>query len=120
GVAGQPLSQCSRAKVLLLQYQPKWCSGPVRVKLIEFFRTNYAELKTLNPGFPILLREGTGADPYLLATYDYGVEHRLSLSGLSQENIAKEVEKAVEKGSSLPLSPMQPSFRSASAGAVEA
>lgn len=35
----------------------------------EFFRTNYAELKTLNPGFPILLREGTGADPYLLATY---------------------------------------------------
>ncbi|CAB1099360.1 unnamed protein product [Ectocarpus sp. CCAP 1310/34] len=90
--------------------------APVR----EFFRTNYAELKTLNPGFPILLREGTGADPYLLATYDYGVEHRLSLSGLSQENIAKEVEKAVEKGSSLPLSPMQPSFRSASAGAVEA
>lgn len=35
----------------------------------EFFRSNYAELKTLNPSFPILLREGTGADPYLLATY---------------------------------------------------
>eukprot|EP00752_Nemacystus_decipiens_P017570 g15745.t1 len=83
--------------------------APVR----EFFRSNYAELKTLNPSFPILLREGTGADPYLLATYDYGVEHRLPLSGLSQEDIAKEVEKAVEKGASLPTSPTQPAFRSA-------
>lgn len=35
----------------------------------EFFQSNYAELKKLNPAFPILLREGTGADPYLLATY---------------------------------------------------
>ncbi|CAM9506427.1 unnamed protein product, partial [Hapterophycus canaliculatus] len=39
--------------------------APVR----EFFRSNYAELKKLNPAFPLLLREGTGADPYLLATY---------------------------------------------------
>lgn len=35
----------------------------------EFFKNNYSELKTLNPNFPILLREGTGAEPYLLATY---------------------------------------------------
>lgn len=35
----------------------------------EFFKNNYSELKTLNPNFPILLREGTGAQPYLLATY---------------------------------------------------
>ncbi|CAM9347266.1 unnamed protein product [Pylaiella littoralis] len=89
--------------------------GPVR----DFFRTNYSELKTLNPAFPILLREGTGAHPYLLATYDYGVEHRLPLNGLSQEEIAKEVEKAVEKGASLAKSPMQPAFRSTPAGAID-
>lgn len=35
----------------------------------EFFRNNYAELKALNPAFPLLLREGTGAEPYMLATY---------------------------------------------------
>ncbi|CAM9231109.1 unnamed protein product [Laminaria digitata] len=39
--------------------------APVR----EFFRNSYAELKALNPAFPLLLREGTGAEPYMLATY---------------------------------------------------
>lgn len=81
---------------------------PVR----EFFKNNYAELKTLNPAFPILLREGTGADPYFLATYDYGVEQHVLLSGLSQDEIAKEVEKAATFGATLPRSPTQPPFRS--------
>lgn len=35
----------------------------------NFYRNNYTVLKTLNPAFPILLREGTGTGPYLLATY---------------------------------------------------
>jgi len=89
--------------------------APVR----EFFRSNYSEIKKLNPAFPLLLREGTGAEPYLLATYEYGVEHRLSLNGLSPDDITDEVEKVVEKGSSLAKSPVQPLCRSSPA-AVEA
>ncbi|CAM9153392.1 unnamed protein product [Choristocarpus tenellus] len=78
----------------------------------NFYRNNYAELKTLNPSFPLLLREGNGIDPYMLATYDFGLEQRTSLVGLSEDEIAAKVEAAVMKGSSMPRSPVQPSFRS--------
>ncbi|CAM9535714.1 unnamed protein product, partial [Discosporangium mesarthrocarpum] len=57
----------------------------------NFYRNNYAEMKKLNPSFPLLLREGSGIEPYLLATYDFGVEQRVSLTGLSEEEISTKV-----------------------------
>lgn len=35
----------------------------------RYFAKNYAELKTLNPGLPFLMREREGHDPIIIATY---------------------------------------------------
>ena len=35
----------------------------------EFLLANYAEIKKANPGFPVLVREATGAEAKLIARY---------------------------------------------------
>ncbi|KAK9105421.1 hypothetical protein Scep_022265 [Stephania cephalantha] len=67
----------------------------------EFVQKNYKELKTLNPRFPILIRECSGVQPQLWARYDMGVEKGISLEGLSEAQIAKALEDLVKAGVSL-------------------
>ncbi|KAK9091055.1 hypothetical protein Sjap_024232 [Stephania japonica] len=65
---------------------------------LEFVQKNYKELKTLNPRFPILIRECSGVQPQLWARYDMGVEKGISLEGLSEAQITKALEDLVKAG----------------------
>merc|ERR1711991_870633 len=67
-------------------------SGGVR----DFFNTHYVELKSLNPGLPILARPAVGAAPRLLARYSHGKEKSVDLNGMSAAAIMKTVEGLAE------------------------
>mmetsp|Transcript_32445 Transcript_32445/g.100403 ORF Transcript_32445/g.100403 Transcript_32445/m.100403 type:complete len:115 (-) Transcript_32445:29-373(-) len=74
-------------------------SAPVRA----FLASNYEPLKTLNPKFPFLVRAGDG-DPYFLATYGHGHQEKTVLAGLSEAQVAAELEKLVALGEKYPRS----------------
>ncbi|KAG9447390.1 hypothetical protein H6P81_013518 [Aristolochia fimbriata] len=51
----------------------------------EFVHWNYKDFKTLNPKFPILIRESSGAKPQVWARYDMGIERYVNLDDLKNE-----------------------------------
>lgn len=59
---------------------------------------NFKDLKTLNPKFPILVRECSGIEPQLWARYDMGVEKGVQLEGMSEGQILKALEDLVKAG----------------------
>ncbi|KAJ7571086.1 hypothetical protein O6H91_01G148300 [Diphasiastrum complanatum] len=59
----------------------------------EFILKNYKDLKTLNPGLPILIRECSGIQPRLWARYAYGVERSVPLEGLTEPQITAKLEE---------------------------
>uniref|UniRef100_A0A0D6R4M3 Ribosomal protein/NADH dehydrogenase domain-containing protein n=1 Tax=Araucaria cunninghamii TaxID=56994 RepID=A0A0D6R4M3_ARACU len=64
----------------------------------DFIRSNYKDLKTLNPKFPILIRECSGIEPRIWARYQYGIEKSVALDGLTEGQITKKVEELVKDG----------------------
>ncbi|XP_018829244.1 NADH dehydrogenase [ubiquinone] 1 alpha subcomplex subunit 2-like [Juglans microcarpa x Juglans regia] len=82
-------------RILLCQTSP--ASSSARA----FVEKNYKDLKTLNPKFPILIRECSGIEPQLWARYDMGVERGIRLEGLTEAQILKAVEDLVKVGASL-------------------
>ncbi|GLJ44538.1 hypothetical protein SUGI_0935220 [Cryptomeria japonica] len=64
----------------------------------DFIRSNYKDLKTLNPRFPILIRECSGTEPRIWARYEYGEEKSMALDGLTEGQITKKVEELVKAG----------------------
>lgn len=82
-------------RILLCQTSP--ASSNART----FVEKNYKELKTLNPKFPILIRECSGIEPQLWARYDMGVEKGIRLEGLSETQISKALEDLVKAGASM-------------------
>ncbi|KAL5548501.1 hypothetical protein UlMin_003732 [Ulmus minor] len=82
-------------RILLCQSSPS--SSATRT----FVEKNYKDLKTLNPKFPILIRECSGIEPQLWARYDMGVEKGIRLEGLSEPQITKALEDLVKVGASL-------------------
>ncbi|XP_021278519.1 NADH dehydrogenase [ubiquinone] 1 alpha subcomplex subunit 2 [Herrania umbratica] len=67
----------------------------------SFVEKNYKDLKTLNPKFPILIRECSGIEPQMWARYDMGVERGIRLEGLTEPQILKTLEDLVKAGASL-------------------
>ncbi|XP_010249399.1 PREDICTED: NADH dehydrogenase [ubiquinone] 1 alpha subcomplex subunit 2 [Nelumbo nucifera] len=67
----------------------------------EFVQRNYKDLKTLNPKFPILIRECSGVQPQLWVRFDNGVERGFHLEGLSETQIVKALEDLVKVGAAL-------------------
>ncbi|GLU12147.1 hypothetical protein SLE2022_288520 [Rubroshorea leprosula] len=82
-------------RILLCQTSPS--SSTARA----FVERNYKDLKTLNPKFPILVRECSGIEPQLWARYDMGVERGIRLEGLTETQIFKALEDLVKTGASL-------------------
>eukprot|EP00892_Ulva_mutabilis_P012551 jgi/Ulvmu1/9669/UM055_0007.1 len=62
----------------------------------EFVKTQYAKMKTANPGFPFLIREAEGTPAAMTARYDFGVEKSVSLEGKSASEVMKELEGLVK------------------------
>ncbi|KFK25368.1 hypothetical protein AALP_AA8G104400 [Arabis alpina] len=77
-------------RILLCQSSPS--SSPARA----FVEKNYKDLKSLNPKFPILIRECSGIQPQMWARYDMGVERCVNLDGLSEPQILKALQDLVK------------------------
>ncbi|KMZ62519.1 NADH dehydrogenase [ubiquinone] 1 alpha subcomplex subunit 2 [Zostera marina] len=75
-------------------------TSPTSAQTREFVLKNYKDLKTMNPKFPILIRECSGVDPQLWARYDMGVERYVRLDGLTESEINKKLEDLVKSGTS--------------------
>jgi NADH dehydrogenase (ubiquinone) 1 alpha subcomplex subunit 2 len=58
-------------------------------------------LKTLNPSFPILIRECSGIEPRIWARYQYGVEKSVALDGLTADQITEKVKELVRAGAEI-------------------
>ncbi|XP_042489384.1 NADH dehydrogenase [ubiquinone] 1 alpha subcomplex subunit 2 [Macadamia integrifolia] len=76
-------------------------TSPASSQTREFVQRNYKDLKTLNPKFPILIRECSGVQPQLWARYDMGVERGIPLEGLTEAQINKALQDLVQLGASL-------------------
>ncbi|PIA40735.1 hypothetical protein AQUCO_02400065v1 [Aquilegia coerulea] len=75
--------------------------SPASAQTREFVERNYKDLKTLNPKFPILIRECSQVQPQLWARYDKGVERGFNLEGLTEAQITKVLKELVEAGEAL-------------------
>ncbi|KAK1259942.1 NADH dehydrogenase [ubiquinone] 1 alpha subcomplex subunit 2 [Acorus gramineus] len=73
-------------------------TSPASAQTREFVNRNYKDLKTLNPMFPILIRECSGVEPQIWARYDMGVDRYVRLDGLSEPQITKKLEELVKAG----------------------
>jgi len=62
----------------------------------NFLNKNYLELKTLNPGLPIIMRDFKDIEPVVVARYDWGLEQERSLSNLKEEEIEEKIIELVE------------------------
>ncbi|XVF19520.1 hypothetical protein REPUB_Repub11eG0117800 [Reevesia pubescens] len=92
---GQLSRNLKELRILICQTSPS--SAPAR----SFVEKSYKDLKTLNPKFPILIRECSGIEPQMWARYDMGVERGIRLEGLTEPQILKALEDLVKAGESL-------------------
>ncbi|KAM7496580.1 hypothetical protein LguiA_020994 [Lonicera macranthoides] len=76
-------------------------TSPASADARAFVEKNYKELKSLNPKFPILIRECSGVEPQIWARYDMGVERGIRLEGMKEPQILKALEDLVKVGASL-------------------
>ncbi|XP_077250125.1 NADH-ubiquinone oxidoreductase B8 subunit [Tasmannia lanceolata] len=76
-------------------------TSPASAQTREYVHRNYKELKTMNPTFPILIRECSGVEPQLWARYDMGAERYVRLDGLTEAQISKKLEELVKAGATV-------------------
>ena len=69
-----------------------------------FVQKNYGELKMLNPNFPFLIRPAEGVEARVTAMYDWGAEREVSLEGLDEDDVARELKRLVAAGDLVPRS----------------
>eukprot|EP01083_Nonionella_stella_P039508 107433_1 len=70
----------------------------------QFVRQNYPDLKALNPGLPILIRECSNVKPALWARYDWGEERKATVTDFDETKILAELHKLVDQGEIMPRS----------------
>jgi len=61
----------------------------------RFVATNYLDIKKMNPTLPFVVRECHGAQPNVMARYDFGIEKRVWLNGLTEAEVDGAVEELV-------------------------
>ena len=63
----------------------------------QYVQNNYLDIKKQNPEFPFIVRECTNAQPTIMARYDYGVEKRVYVPDLSEQDVDNVVKELVEQ-----------------------
>lgn len=58
---------------------------------------NYEDIKTKNPELPFIVRECKNAQPTIMARYDYGVERRIYVNNLAEQDVDSVVKELVEQ-----------------------
>lgn len=59
--------------------------------------SNYEDIKGQNPELPFIVRECQNAMPTVMARYDYGVERRVYVNNLSENEIDSVVKELVQQ-----------------------
>ena len=62
----------------------------------KFVSNNYVDIKGANPTLPFVVRQCLGAQPNVMARYDFGVEKRIYLNDLSEQEVEQAVIELVE------------------------
>ncbi|KAF2639376.1 NADH dehydrogenase, alpha subcomplex, subunit 2 [Massarina eburnea CBS 473.64] len=62
----------------------------------NFLTKSYPTMKKHNPHTPIMIREANGIEPKVYARFDFGKEKMLSLKGLDNNSIEKQVTELVK------------------------
>ena len=60
-------------------------------------QNNYIDIKEKNPETPFIVRECLNAQPTVMARYDFGVEKRVYVNNLSENEINDIVKELVEQ-----------------------
>lgn len=63
----------------------------------SYVQHHYQDIKSLNPSLPFLVRECNAAQPTVMARYDFGVEKRIYLNNLSEQEVDTVVQDLVEQ-----------------------
>lgn len=61
----------------------------------NYVLNNYAKAKKANPLTPLIVREATGAQPCVMARYEYGVERRVYLYGATEAEVEQTVNELI-------------------------
>ena len=61
----------------------------------NFVLNNYLDIKGKNPQTPFIVRECLNAQPTVMARYDYGVEKRIYVNNLDENQIDEVVKELV-------------------------
>eukprot|EP00002_Diphylleia_rotans_P004329 TRINITY_DN13157_c0_g1_i1.p2 TRINITY_DN13157_c0_g1~~TRINITY_DN13157_c0_g1_i1.p2 ORF type:complete len:116 (-),score=27.87 TRINITY_DN13157_c0_g1_i1:232-579(-) len=72
--------------------------------VVNFLSSNYADLKELNPGLPMLVRPSALAPARIYARYDFGKELHCDVDGLDEKQILDKVRELVRIGEKQPRS----------------
>jgi NADH dehydrogenase (ubiquinone) 1 alpha subcomplex subunit 2 len=59
---------------------------------------NYASSKAKNPDFPLIIREAKGAQPCVMARYEFGVERRVYLHNATEGEVKETVMDLINQG----------------------
>ncbi|RKO99065.1 hypothetical protein CXG81DRAFT_15071 [Caulochytrium protostelioides] len=70
-------------------------TGPGSAGLRAFVQTEYPALKAQYPDLPVLVREAAGVEARAYGRFAHGREQRLTLEGLSQQDVAAKLKQLV-------------------------
>ncbi|KNE56357.1 hypothetical protein AMAG_02177 [Allomyces macrogynus ATCC 38327] len=66
-------------------------SAPGSAGLRSFIAKSYPAMKQANPSLPILIREAQNVEARAFARYDFGVERKISLENVAENEIAAKI-----------------------------
>lgn len=67
----------------------------------NYVLNNYQAVKQNNPEFPFIVREAVGAEPCVMARYEYGVERRVYLNNASEAEVKQSVDELVQQAKAI-------------------
>ena len=67
----------------------------------SYVLNNYQQTKAANPNFPFIVREAQGAQPCVMARYDFGVERRVYMHNASEAEVEQAVGELVDQAESI-------------------
>ncbi|KAJ1951240.1 hypothetical protein FBU59_000280 [Linderina macrospora] len=71
--------------------------SPASRGLRDFIIRTYPEMKKVNPGLPILIREANGVESRIIARFDQGRERKVVVDNLSASDVEQKFNALVSK-----------------------
>ncbi|KAL2913599.1 hypothetical protein HK105_206901 [Polyrhizophydium stewartii] len=71
-------------------------SSPGSKGVRDFVLKTYPAMKAANPSLPVLIREAPGVEARVFARYAFGVERKITLENLSEDEVASKLKQLAE------------------------